>query len=390
MEYHDSTHKLLEQMQQMEDCLTQKIEGRCVGLERRFEERCANFHNHFTARCEELQHAVDNTASHDEERLIALEMARTEVEQLKPDFEKRLTDMTLEITCVNKFLERERRSPAMGEPGICGPYGSTTGRVPAGLQQVDGQFGHRSDQCYRDRESGYANTQTNGPVKGTYLPSFHRCTGFGNDTDCSRENMHSSMGRLPKINFPQFDGSQPQLWKRQCESYFEMYETEPAMWVKVASMHFSGRASRWLQSVEKRLRQFGWEEFCGLIHDRFGREQHESLIRKLFHIRQNGPVSEYVEQFASLVDELAAYESHTDPLYYVMRFVDGLGTKSKQLLWFRDHTTWILLVLSLLCRRRLWNPVGVDALNHQPARFGNRDQHLQRQLGQNGYQFRQQ
>jgi hypothetical protein len=202
--------------------------------------------------------------------------------------------------------------------------------------------------------------------------------------------MHSSMGRLPKINFPQFDGSQPQLWKRQCESYFEMYETEPAMWVKVASMHFSGRASRWLQSVEKRLRQFGWEEFCGLVHDRFGREQHESLIRKLFHIRQNGPVSEYVEQFTSLVDELAAYESHTDPLYYVMRFVDGLGTKSKQLLWFRDHTTWILLVLSLLCRRRLWNPVGVDALNHQPARFGNRDQHLQRRLGQNGYQFRQQ
>jgi uncharacterized protein YukE len=133
MEYHDSTHKLLEQMQQMEDRLTQKIEGRCVGLERRFEERCASFHDHFTARCEELQHAVDNTSSHDEERLIALEMARTEVEQWKPDFEKRLTDMTLEITRVNKFLERERRSPATGEPGICGPYGSTTGHVPAGL-----------------------------------------------------------------------------------------------------------------------------------------------------------------------------------------------------------------------------------------------------------------
>jgi hypothetical protein len=35
-------------------------------------------------------------------------------------------------------------------------------------------------------------------------------------------------------------------------------------------------------------------------------------------------MSEYVEQFASLVDELAAYESRTDPLYYTMRFVDGL------------------------------------------------------------------
>jgi hypothetical protein len=71
-----------------------------------------------------------------------------------------------------------------------------------------------------------------------------------------------------------------------------------------------------------------WDEFCGLIHDRFGREQHESLIRQLFHIRQNGSVPEYVEQFASLVDELAAYESHTDPLYYeATRTPSGCGVE---------------------------------------------------------------
>lgn len=32
----------------------------------------------------------------------------------------------------------------------------------------------------------------------------------------------------------------------------------------------------------------------------------------------------YVEKLAELVDQLSAYESHTDPLYYTMRFVDGL------------------------------------------------------------------
>jgi hypothetical protein len=42
------------------------------------------------------------------------------------------------------------------------------------------------------------------------------------------------------------------------------------------------------------------------LHDRFGREQHESLIRQLFHIKQVGSVTEYVEHFASLVDELTA------------------------------------------------------------------------------------
>jgi hypothetical protein len=35
-------------------------------------------------------------------------------------------------------------------------------------------------------------------------------------------------------------------------------------------------------------------------------------------------VSEYVEQFTALADELAAYESRTDPLYYTMWFIDDL------------------------------------------------------------------
>jgi hypothetical protein len=56
----------------------------------------------------------------------------------------------------------------------------------------------------------------------------------------------------------------------------------------------------------------------------FDREQHESLFRQLFHISQSGSLSDYVEQFASLVDELAAYVSRTDPFYYSMCFVDGL------------------------------------------------------------------
>jgi hypothetical protein len=66
----------------------------------------------------------------------------------------------------------------------------------------------------------------------------------------------------------------------------------------------------------------GVEGDAGQAHP--AREQHESLIRQLFHISQTGSVSDYVEQFASLIDELATYESHTDPLYYTMRFIDGL------------------------------------------------------------------
>jgi hypothetical protein len=64
--------------------------------------------------------------------------------------------------------------------------------------------------------------------------------------------------------------------------------------------------------------------FCKLVHDRFGRDQQEILVRQLFHIKQSGTVADYVEEFSQLVDQLSSYTTTTDPLYYTLRFIDGL------------------------------------------------------------------
>jgi hypothetical protein len=84
--------------------------------------------------------------------------------------------------------------------------------------------------------------------------------------------------RLPKMNFPQFDGENPKLWLTRCEDYFDLYNLDPAVRVRFTSMNFSAVAGRWLQSVEKRLRTCTWEEFARMLLDRFGRDQHELLI----------------------------------------------------------------------------------------------------------------
>jgi hypothetical protein len=89
-------------------------------------------------------------------------------------------------------------------------------------------------------------------------------------------------------------------------------------------MYFDGPTARWLQSIEHRAKYFTWDQFCKFVHDRFGRDQYEILIRQLFHIQQTGPVADYIEQFTQLVDQLAAYTSTTDPMYYTLQFIDGL------------------------------------------------------------------
>jgi hypothetical protein len=89
-------------------------------------------------------------------------------------------------------------------------------------------------------------------------------------------------------------------------------------------MSFTGPAARWLQSIEHSLHQVTWHEFGLLIRERFGKNQHETFLRQLLHIRQYSSVSDYIEQFAQLVDQLKAYQPHADPLYYITKFVDGL------------------------------------------------------------------
>jgi hypothetical protein len=133
-----------------------------------------------------------------------------------------------------------------------------------------------------------------------------------------------SLGNLPKLNFPMFDGENPKPWQSRCEAYFHMYTVDPSVWVQVAYMQFIGPAARWLQSIEFRLSHISWGEFCHLIQDRFAKNQHQTLLRRLFHIRQMGTVSSYVEEFAQLIDQLNAYHTMPDPLYYTLKFVEGL------------------------------------------------------------------
>jgi hypothetical protein len=94
-------------------------------------------------------------------------------------------------------------------------------------------------------------------------------------------------------------------------------------------MHFSGSAARWLQSIEHKLSSLTWSEFGGLISESFGKNQYEYLLRQLLHIRQHSSITEYVEHFSQLVDQLNAYNLPSDLLYYTTKFIDGLRSDIK-------------------------------------------------------------
>lgn len=137
----------------------------------------------------------------------------------------------------------------------------------------------------------------------------------------------SFLGRLPKLHFPKFDGDNPKLWLSRTADFMKLYRVPQVSWVKLASMQIIAPAARWLPSVEHKLKSCSWEQFVQLVLDRFSREHHELLVRQFLHIRQTSSVADYIDCFSELADQLIAYESRPDPLYFTMRFIDGLSAE---------------------------------------------------------------
>ena len=61
-----------------------------------------------------------------------------------------------------------------------------------------------------------------------------------------------------------------------------------------------------------------------MLHDRFGCDQRDKLVRQMFHINQISTVADYVDRFSSLFDQLKAYQPNPDIHYFTTHFVDGL------------------------------------------------------------------
>jgi hypothetical protein len=128
-------------------------------------------------------------------------------------------------------------------------------------------------------------------------------------------------------------------------------------------MHQDGSVARWLQSVKKQLKNLSWDRFCSLIHERFGKDQHQALMHQMFHICQTGSVHEYVQQFSRLVDQLLAYDSHANPLYFAMHFVDGLRDDIKSVVMVKQPST-----LDTACALALVQEEAMDSARRFDAR----------------------
>ncbi|XP_066166261.1 uncharacterized protein [Oryza sativa Japonica Group] len=230
---------------------------------------------------------------------------------------------------VSQALE-EREEIARHAPLLPTP---PTASMPASTGEI-GLDGHRISTQFRGRAPGVVTTLVPPPGKGTHSLPFPPRVHSNFSEFVGREESGGSEGRgynhrLPKLDFPQFDDSDPQNWRLRCEHYFGVYGTHPDLWVRVATIYFIGRAASWLRSSRAHLLCGSWGVFCDTVDRKFDRNRHLQLVRQIDQLKQSGSVNEYYERFDDLWSQLLVYDPTLSTVSCVHRFTEGLRSDIK-------------------------------------------------------------
>ncbi|CAD6218216.1 unnamed protein product [Miscanthus lutarioriparius] len=361
------------------------IEQRLTTLEANYIDRDADYSQRISD-LEALQ-AAPKSEEHDS-RVVALEKATADLAAWRPDMEGLVDDVRLQVQKLDSKCDRMVFDTMPHGRGLMQPPAATTATATAGTSHAS-PSGHRAASTPRDVGSGVVTTWTHVPAKGTCFPSppapdppgfmfppppppphpnppppfpppppphqnpppaFPPPPPPSHPTPqtprhpfylaplpprppgaavAANPTAPPAIGQLPKLSFPRFDGDNPRHWRSLCVDYFEMYLVPSSMWGRISKQHLDGAAAGWFQSIEPELDFSDWQGFCRLLHDCFDHDQKELLIRQLFHAKQTSTVAKYVKLFTELVDQLKAYSQSTDPMFYTMRFIDGLRADIK-------------------------------------------------------------
>jgi hypothetical protein len=87
------------------------------------------------------------------------------------------------------------------------------------------------------------------------------------------------------LTFPKFDGSNPRLWVKCYETYFDVYVVDLFLWVKIASMNLVGSTALWSHTLQHNLCTMFWDEFTIAACHHFDKDEHNQLLRQFFHIK---------------------------------------------------------------------------------------------------------
>ena len=197
---------------------------------------------------------------------------------------------------------------------------------------TSGPIGHREEIHHRGARFGVVYTTLDPPLVTGAMNHTKSSSDVLNYDGSVPSDWHARAllsAAMPDLPFPKFDGTNPKLWIKNCETIFEVYLVDPRLWIRYSTMHLTGSAALWFQTVQSTLKTMSWADFVATVSAKFDRDEHNQLMRQFFHIRQLTNVHEYIENFCDIVHQLLAHDPNFPSSVITNRFIDGLKREIK-------------------------------------------------------------
>jgi hypothetical protein len=120
------------------------------------------------------------------------------------------------------------------------------------------------------------------------------------------------------LEFPTFNGEDPDSWCCRAEQFFEFYEIEERRKLRIMAFHMEGKALSWFTALRNTNNLSSWDEFLVAIQVRFGKHSYDDPMETLLKLKQTGSLEEYKTQFEVLVNRvLRLIDSHKLSMFWV-------------------------------------------------------------------------
>ncbi|KAL5720791.1 hypothetical protein ACHQM5_013426 [Ranunculus cassubicifolius] len=135
--------------------------------------------------------------------------------------------------------------------------------------------------------------------------------------------LQGSQYKLPKVDYPSFDGSMVRNWLQKANRFFMFNPMLDSQKVLYASLHFQGKAETWFQTNSLVFQLLPWEEFAELLRSRFA-EVTNNVVAEFNRLIQTGSVQEYQGKFEELQPLMLQRNPGLTEAYFVDSFIGGL------------------------------------------------------------------
>lgn len=213
-------------------CLTEVDDN----ISKRFFDSDLNWEHRITD-SEICQNALISEAEqHQEARVTTIIKATGELESWRHELEGAVDDLKLKVNKLMKYWDRSFLDNATVSTGLISPsphqLEQTATRSLAGITAA-WPSGHHDASITQVDGIGENSTQSHSPTNGTHsepkpkLSLFHGVAYDEHTRNHPNETNPTNLGKLPKQNFPIYEGETTRLWISQAKDYFDMYEVPP-------------------------------------------------------------------------------------------------------------------------------------------------------------------